>query len=237
MYPRVSFVLDESRERKDAWVRARAGWLLESMDRLAVRALWESGCGLSPGARHHAKEERKNSRRRFALSSLRSSRGLPAFLAFSPMRTGSRLLARLALAPRSRLVSGAVPAWGVRALRAGSAARSSRGHAADVMETHHMPHEGEVFLPSAEFVAESRLKSEAEYRRLYERSIRDPEGFWGEVASGFQFHKKVRAWIVGRDECVEYGRDVLVGEIARVDVQGTCSRGAREDPPTSSGRR
>ncbi len=42
-----------------------------------------------------------------------------------------------------------------------------------------------LFRPSAEFVKRAHIKSMDEYKRMYDRSINDPEGFWGEVASGF----------------------------------------------------
>ncbi len=42
--------------------------------------------------------------------------------------------------------------------------------------------EKRVFKPSKEFVDKALLKSEAEYEKMYKRSIDDPEGFWGEMA-------------------------------------------------------
>jgi acetyl-CoA synthetase len=42
--------------------------------------------------------------------------------------------------------------------------------------------EKRVFNPSKEFVDKALLKSEAEYEKMYKRSIDDPEGFWGEMA-------------------------------------------------------
>ena len=38
------------------------------------------------------------------------------------------------------------------------------------------------FPPPAEFAAQARVKSLAEYEALYTRAEQDPEGFWGEVA-------------------------------------------------------
>ncbi|HAN96727.1 MAG TPA: acetyl-coenzyme A synthetase, partial [Planctomycetaceae bacterium] len=43
-------------------------------------------------------------------------------------------------------------------------------------------HESRVFPPSAEFASRSRIGSMDEYRALYDRSIADPERFWGESA-------------------------------------------------------
>jgi acetyl-CoA synthetase len=43
--------------------------------------------------------------------------------------------------------------------------------------------EKRVFSPSKEFVEKARLKSLAEYKKMWERSIKDPAGFWGEMAT------------------------------------------------------
>jgi acetyl-CoA synthetase len=43
--------------------------------------------------------------------------------------------------------------------------------------------EKRVFHPSKEFVQKARLKSMDEYKKMWERSIKDPTGFWGEMAS------------------------------------------------------
>lgn len=42
--------------------------------------------------------------------------------------------------------------------------------------------EKRVFNPSKEFVDKALLKSEADYEKMYKRSIDDPNGFWGEMA-------------------------------------------------------
>ena len=41
------------------------------------------------------------------------------------------------------------------------------------------------FNPPAQFVKQAHIKSMDEYKRMYDRSIKDPDGFWGEVANGF----------------------------------------------------
>ena len=46
------------------------------------------------------------------------------------------------------------------------------------------------YPPPKEFSASAHIKSLDEYRRLYDRSISDPEGFWSEVATGCHFFKK-----------------------------------------------
>src|SRR5688500_14749417 len=38
------------------------------------------------------------------------------------------------------------------------------------------------FPPPPAFTAKARIKDQAEYQRLYDRSLADPEGFWGEMA-------------------------------------------------------
>ena len=43
--------------------------------------------------------------------------------------------------------------------------------------------EKRVFYPSTEFVEKARLKSLDEYKKMWERSIKDPSGFWGDMAS------------------------------------------------------
>ena len=57
--------------------------------------------------------------------------------------------------------------------------------------------EERVFYPSEEFRKQAHIKSEEEYQRLYEESVRDPEGFWGRVASElhwFEPWRKVLEW-------------------------------------------
>src|SRR5204862_7322954 len=42
--------------------------------------------------------------------------------------------------------------------------------------------ESRTFPPPATFVAKARLRDQAEYERMYRRSVDDPSGFWGETA-------------------------------------------------------
>jgi len=39
-----------------------------------------------------------------------------------------------------------------------------------------------LFYPPAEFVKKAHISSFEQYKRMYDRSINDPEGFWGEIA-------------------------------------------------------
>jgi acetyl-CoA synthetase len=57
--------------------------------------------------------------------------------------------------------------------------------------------ENRVFPPPAEFAAQARIKSLAEYEQMYRRSVDDPEGFWAEAASELHWFKpwdKVLDW-------------------------------------------
>ena len=47
-----------------------------------------------------------------------------------------------------------------------------------------------VFSPSKDFAARAHIKSLEQYKRMYQRSIEDPEGFWGEIAGQFYWQKK-----------------------------------------------
>jgi acetyl-CoA synthetase len=49
---------------------------------------------------------------------------------------------------------------------------------------------GAVFPPSPEFAEKAHVKSMDQYREMYQRSIDDPEGFWGEIAEQFHWEKK-----------------------------------------------
>jgi len=50
--------------------------------------------------------------------------------------------------------------------------------------------ENRVFKPSREFSQAAALKSLEEYKALYNWSIKDPEGFWGQVANQLDWYKK-----------------------------------------------
>jgi acetyl-CoA synthetase len=57
--------------------------------------------------------------------------------------------------------------------------------------------ENRVFEPRADFRTQAHFKSLDEYRALYERSVRDPEGFWAEQAAALVWRKpwgKVLEW-------------------------------------------
>ena len=50
--------------------------------------------------------------------------------------------------------------------------------------------EKRVFAPSKEIKAKAYIKSLDEYKKIYQRSIDDPEGFWGELAEQLDWYKK-----------------------------------------------
>ena len=50
--------------------------------------------------------------------------------------------------------------------------------------------EQKPFAPSKEFASHAHIQSLEQYRQMYQRSIEDPEGFWGEIAEGFYWRKK-----------------------------------------------
>jgi acetyl-CoA synthetase len=57
--------------------------------------------------------------------------------------------------------------------------------------------ESRLFAPPAEFSAKAHVPSMAEYERLYEEADRDPEGFWGKIASELEWFEpwtKVLEW-------------------------------------------
>ncbi len=56
--------------------------------------------------------------------------------------------------------------------------------------------EGKVIAPDPAFAAQAHVKSMEQYQQMYDRSIRDPEGFWGEIADTFVWKQK---WTKVRD--------------------------------------
>src|SRR5579875_105985 len=50
--------------------------------------------------------------------------------------------------------------------------------------------ENRVFPPPAEFAANAWIGSEAEYERIYRRSVDDPEGFWAEAANELEWFER-----------------------------------------------
>ena len=46
------------------------------------------------------------------------------------------------------------------------------------------------YYPPKSFSDKAWLKNIGEYNAMYERAVKDPEGFWGEIAEGFYWKKK-----------------------------------------------
>ena len=53
-----------------------------------------------------------------------------------------------------------------------------------------MMDETRKFPPTKEFSSKAHIKSLDEYKKLYNRSIQDPDGFWGEQAANLEWFKK-----------------------------------------------
>jgi acetyl-CoA synthetase len=53
------------------------------------------------------------------------------------------------------------------------------------------PEQPRLYPPSAVFSAGAHVKSMDDYRRMYKRSIEDPEGFWADIAGAFRW---TRPW-------------------------------------------
>jgi acetyl-CoA synthetase len=76
-----------------------------------------------------------------------------------------------------------------------------------------MPQEGttgsgaKIFNPPAHIVERAHIKSMDQYREMYQKSITDPEGFWGEVANGFHWEQpwsKVRDYDFKNDISIKW---------------------------------
>jgi acetyl-CoA synthetase len=66
---------------------------------------------------------------------------------------------------------------------------------------------GEVFYPKPEWGKRAWIKSLDQYREMYERSIKDPDGFWGDVANEFHWEKKwdrVQSWDFDKNIKIEW---------------------------------
>ena len=50
--------------------------------------------------------------------------------------------------------------------------------------------QGRVICPADDFAAKAHINSFEQYEQMYQRSINDPDGFWGEVADTFVWNQK-----------------------------------------------
>jgi len=53
-----------------------------------------------------------------------------------------------------------------------------------------MSTEGRKFPPPASFTEKAHIKSIEQYQEMYDRSVKDPDGFWGEMAEDLHWFKK-----------------------------------------------
>jgi len=66
---------------------------------------------------------------------------------------------------------------------------------------------GNVYQPNPQATEKAWIKSLDQYRELYDRSVKDPEGFWAEVAEKFHWEKKwdtVLNWDFDKDIKIEW---------------------------------
>ncbi len=67
--------------------------------------------------------------------------------------------------------------------------------------------EDKTFTPPSTFSEKAHISSLDQYRQMYQRSIDDPDGFWGEIADGFYWKKKwdkVREYDFDHDISIKY---------------------------------
>jgi len=65
----------------------------------------------------------------------------------------------------------------------------------------------QTFQPPESFAKRAHIKSLDEYRRMYKRSIDDPDGFWSDIAEGFFWKakwRKVREFDFNNDIAIKY---------------------------------
>jgi len=61
---------------------------------------------------------------------------------------------------------------------------------AETLSVESAPKGAGVFQPPGKLAAQAHIKSFEQYKEMYNRSIEDPEGFWGEIAQDFYWQKK-----------------------------------------------
>jgi acetyl-CoA synthetase len=64
--------------------------------------------------------------------------------------------------------------------------------------------EERLFAPSAPFSVGAWIKSREDYDRIYKRSVEDPEGFWGEIASELHWFKRWDKVLVWKEPFAEW---------------------------------
>ena len=82
-------------------------------------------------------------------------------------------------------------------------------------------HEKELegwFYPSDEIKSEAHVSSMDQYKEMYNRSIRDPAGFWGEIAKDFHWKVPPKA-----ADFVKYNFDVDKGPVSIKWMEGAST--------------
>nr|HPQ82087.1 acetyl-coenzyme A synthetase N-terminal domain-containing protein [bacterium] len=89
-------------------------------------------------------------------------------------------------------------------------------------ETHtikSMMEETRKFDPPKELSSKAWVKSFEEYKKMHDRSIADPEGFWGEIAGNFEWFKK---WTKVRSYDFKNNIDIKWFEGAETNISVNC---------------
>jgi acetyl-CoA synthetase len=89
---------------------------------------------------------------------------------------------------------------------------------------------GEVFMPRPEWSQRAWVKNLDQYRQMYERSIKDPDGFWGDVANEFHWEKKwsqVQSWDFDKNIKIEWFKGGLTNICYNALDRHLATRGNR----------
>ena len=76
-----------------------------------------------------------------------------------------------------------------------------------------------TFPPPADIAAEAHVKSFDEYQKMYDRSVNDPDGFWGEIAEQFTWETK---WNKVRDYTFEGDVSIKWFEGGKTNITVNC---------------
>src|SRR6201994_2345571 len=109
----------------------------------------------------------------------------------------------------------------------GVAAQTKNATAGDSNVFESMLRENRLFPPLPEFAAKAWIPSEAEYERIYRRSMEDPESFWAEAASELEWFRPWTKVIEGE------GPDTRWFVNGRLNLSHNCvdrhAKGSRHD--------
>lgn len=71
-----------------------------------------------------------------------------------------------------------------------------------------MPSEKSIYYPNSSFTKNAFVSSFIQYKEMYQKSIDNPEGFWGEIAQQFHWESPVPV-----DNFCRYNFDITKGPI------------------------